>query len=133
MLAGVRVPLRALCDDNLRCSDRSGQLGGDRERSGDDAQSVCGVVGGEAVAVAGVIDLTTGEGGDPETVVAEQPASVPPLGLLAMNKVIALPSAVTTLPPASSIATTGCCVHAVPPVPPPGWVVNASAGSGRRR
>jgi len=35
-------------------------------------------------------------------------------------------SLVTTWPLASSIPTTGCLVHGVPPEPPPGWVVKTN-------
>ena len=36
-------------------------------------------------------------------------------------------SAVTTLPPASSTITSGCAIHAVAAVPPPGCALNTSS------
>src|SRR5260370_3417275 len=52
--------------------------------------------------------------------------SVPPPGFVPIARVIGAELPVTGLPPASSTVTTGCAVHAVPPVPPLGCVVNTS-------
>src|ERR1017187_3064505 len=54
------------------------------------------------------------------------PPSVPPPGFVPMATVTVDVSVVTVLPPASCTVTTGCVVHAVPPVPPVVGVVNAS-------
>jgi hypothetical protein len=54
------------------------------------------------------------------------PESVPLDGLVVMARAIDAELPVTVLPPASWTVTTGCAVHAVPPVPPPGCVVKAS-------
>ena len=53
-------------------------------------------------------------------------ASVPPLGLVPMASVIDAELPVTVFPFASSTVTTGCVPQAVPPVPPPGCVVNTT-------
>src|SRR5258707_7375909 len=55
--------------------------------------------------------------------------SVPPPGFVPIARVIGAELPVTGLPPASSTVTTGCVVHAVPPVPPPGCVVKASCAA----
>src|SRR5258707_10845681 len=52
--------------------------------------------------------------------------SVPPPGFVPIARVIGAELPVTGLPTASSTVTTGCVAHAVPPVPPPGCVVNTS-------
>src|SRR5438477_470 len=49
-----------------------------------------------------------------------------PGGLVPMARVMLAVEPVTVLPPASCTVTTGCVAQAVPPVPPPGWVVKAS-------
>jgi hypothetical protein len=61
------------------------------------------------------------------------PLSVPGPPLLGVPVAIATVMdaelVVTVFPPASCTVTTGCVVHAVPPVPPPGWVVNANCAA----
>src|SRR5437870_13016127 len=53
--------------------------------------------------------------------------SVAPLpGWVLMDSVTVLESVLTTVPEASSTATTGCWLQAAPLAPPPGWVVNAT-------
>ena len=51
--------------------------------------------------------------------------SVAPAGVV-IARLIELVAAVTVLLAVSWIVTTGWTPQAVPPVPPPGWVVNAS-------
>ena len=52
--------------------------------------------------------------------------SVPPPGLVPIASVMLALLVVTVLPPASWTLTTGWVPKLVPPVPPPGWVVNAT-------
>ena len=52
--------------------------------------------------------------------------NVPPPGLVPIANVTLALLDVTVFPPASWTVTTGWVPHAVPPVPPPGWVVNAN-------
>jgi len=68
----------------------------------------------------------------PEEADFERPpvqVSVPPPGFVPMASVIDAELLVTVLPPASCTVTTGCVVHAVPPVPPPGCVVKANCAA----
>ena len=64
----------------------------------------------------------------PAAVEREQPEivapDVPVSGVI--DSAIVCESPVTTLPPASSMATTGWVERALPPVPSPGWVEKAS-------
>ena len=55
--------------------------------------------------------------------------STPPPGLVPIANVTLALDDVTVFPTASRTVTTGCVAHAVPPVPPPGWVVNASCAA----
>jgi hypothetical protein len=74
------------------------------------------------------LNVTTPDTSDPE-----QPDSVPgppDVGVLdAMARPTVELSDVTTLPPASSTATTGWVVNAVPPAAPEGWFVKASCAA----
>src|SRR5205085_2577666 len=56
--------------------------------------------------------------------------TVPPPGLVPMAKLTLALELVTVSPPGSWTLTAGWVPHAVPPVPPPGWVVNASLAAG---
>ena len=55
--------------------------------------------------------------------------STPPPGFVPIANVMLATDDVTVFPPASCTLTTGCVAHAVPPVPPPGCVVNASCAA----
>ena len=57
---------------------------------------------------------------------AVQVSTPVPGGFVPIASVTLAVDPVTVLPPASCTVTTGWVVHAVPPVPPPGWVVKAS-------
>jgi hypothetical protein len=69
---------------------------------------------------------------DADTGVVPFNAPGPPLvgvaGVIASAMDAELP--VTVFPPASCTVTTGCVAQAIPPVPPPGCVVNASFAAG---
>jgi len=52
--------------------------------------------------------------------------SVPPPGFVPIANVMLALDDVIVLPPASCTVTTGCVPNALPPVPAPGWVVNAT-------
>ena len=52
--------------------------------------------------------------------------NTPPPGFVPIANVTLALDDVTVFPPASCTLTTGCVAHAEPPVPPPGWVVNAN-------
>lgn len=52
--------------------------------------------------------------------------NTPPPALVPIANVTDAADPVTVFPPASNTVATGCDTHAVPPVPPPGWVVNAN-------
>lgn len=52
--------------------------------------------------------------------------NTPPPGLVPIANVTDAADPVIVFPPASWTLTTGCVAHAVPPVPPPGCVVNAT-------
>jgi hypothetical protein len=64
----------------------------------------------------------------PPVVVDVQPERVPDPE--AMAKVTAFESAVTVLPPASLIVTTGWLTNALPPTAFSGWVVKTSCAAG---